>query len=126
MSHIDSVRPRPLVSTSAVSGRDGGVTTLGRPGLPPPAAPWHARCRSISEQDAILGKLAQEVPLLGRRDYAMIATFLLTGVRCSEIARVRLDQLDLEHGTLRVIGKGNKERLLIVIPRLARILRDYL
>ena len=44
---------------------------------------------------------------MGRRDHAMIATFLLIGLRCSEMAGLRLEDLDLTTGTLKVIGKGN-------------------
>jgi site-specific recombinase XerD len=101
---------------------------LGNPGADTSPLPTPKRLPSwlpIHEQERILGALAQDVTLLGRRDHAMIATFLLTGARCAEIATLRLDRLDLEAGTLRVIGKGNKERVAVVIPRLATILREY-
>ena len=102
--------------------------TLSNPGADTSPLPQPKRLPSwlpIHEQEHVLGALAQDVTLLGRRDHAMIATFLLCGLRCAEIATLRLDRLDLEAGTLRIIGKGNKERVAVVIPRLARILREY-
>jgi len=102
---------------------------LGNPATDTPSLPEPRRLPTwlpIHEQERILGALGQETTLMGRRDFAIIATFLLTGLRCSEMATLRLEDLDLTAGTLRVIGKGNKQRELVVIPRLARILEDYL
>ncbi len=44
----------------------------------------------------------------------------------SELATLRVEDLELEAGRLHAIGKGDKERELPVIPRLAAILREYL
>jgi len=82
---------------------------------------------SIPEQEQLLGALAQDPTSLGCRDYALVATGLLTGLRCSELSHLQLGHLNLEAGALRVVdGKGRKDRELPVIPRLARILRPYL
>jgi site-specific recombinase XerD len=82
---------------------------------------------SIAEQEQALAALATRTDLLGRRDYALVATALLTGLRCSELANLQLAHLDLDAGVLRVVnGKGQKDRELPVIPRLAAILRAYL
>jgi integrase len=64
---------------------------------------------------------------VGRRDYALVATGLLTGLRCSELANLELVHLDLSAGVVRVVnGKGMKDRELPVVPRLEAILRGYL
>jgi site-specific recombinase XerD len=102
---------------------------LGNPVADVAALPTAKRLPSwlpVHEQERILGELGQDVTLRGRRDHAIIATFLLTGLRCSELARLRLDRVDLAAGTLRVVGKGDKERAAVIVPRLARILGDYL
>src|SRR5919206_3981554 len=45
------------------------------------------------------------------RDYAIIQTFLQTGIRLSELANVRVDDVDVEHRILTVRqGKGKKDR----------------
>jgi site-specific recombinase XerD len=82
---------------------------------------------SIPEQEKLLEALAQDPTPLGVRDYALVATGLLTGLRCSELSHLQLGHLNLEAGILRVVeGKGRKDRELPIIPRLERILRLYL
>ncbi len=82
---------------------------------------------SIPEQERVLGELAQDRSLCGRRDYALVALALFTGLRVEEITRLRVDDVDLEAGTLRVErGKGGRGRELAVVPRLRMILADYL
>lgn len=84
------------------------------------------RYLTIAEQERVLAAFAERTSLAGRRDYAMIATALLCGLRVSELVSVRVTDVDLEAGTLRVIGKGDKERLCTVVPRLRAILLPYL
>jgi len=82
---------------------------------------------SIPEQEQLLEALAQDPTSLGFRDYALVATGLLTGLRCSELSHLQLGHVDLAAGILRVVeGKGRKDRELPIIPRLERILRSYL
>ena len=50
---------------------------------------------SIPEQEHLLDALAQDRTLHGRRDYALIATALLTGLRCSELSNLQLGHLDI-------------------------------
>lgn len=82
---------------------------------------------AIPEQERLLTGLARDPRPLGVRDYALVATALFTGLRCSELAHLQLGHVDLEAGVLRVVdGKGRKDRELPIIPRLAAILRRYL
>lgn len=62
---------------------------------------------------------------IGARDYAMIVTFLDTGLRCAELCNLALPNADLEDGELKVIGKGDKERTVPVGLRAVRALRRY-
>ncbi|MDP6041480.1 MAG: tyrosine recombinase XerC [Candidatus Latescibacteria bacterium] len=50
--------------------------------------------------------------VLGLRDRAMLELFYSTGIRLRELAGLRLDALDLAGKLVRVVGKGNKERLV--------------
>ncbi|MDH5711208.1 MAG: site-specific tyrosine recombinase XerD [Gammaproteobacteria bacterium] len=52
--------------------------------------------------------------MLGLRDRAMLELLYATGLRVSELVDLQLSQLSLEPGVLRVIGKGDKERLVPV------------
>lgn len=62
----------------------------------------------------------------GYRDQAIILTLLDTGLRVSELTGITLDNLQLEEGTVKVMGKGNKERLVPIGKRAQRLLWHYI
>ncbi|HEY5306869.1 MAG TPA: site-specific tyrosine recombinase XerD [Casimicrobiaceae bacterium] len=49
---------------------------------------------------------------LGLRDRAMLETLYATGLRVTELTTLKLAQVSLDVGVVRVIGKGSKERLV--------------
>jgi integrase/recombinase XerC len=49
-----------------------------------------------------------------------------TGMRCSELTGLKQTQIDFGQQQLKVLGKGNKERLIPVSKKLIEILRGYL
>jgi len=59
---------------------------------------------------------------LGLRDRALIETLYATGLRVSELVGLTLPQLHLNEGYVRIVGKGNKERL---VP-LGEVAEDWL
>jgi integrase/recombinase XerD len=56
----------------------------------------------------------EENSATGLRDRAMLDLLYATGVRVSELINLRMADLDDLEGTLRVIGKGNKQRIVPV------------
>jgi integrase/recombinase XerC len=60
------------------------------------------------------------------RDYAILLTFLKSGIRESELAALSLDDVDFAHDELTVReGKGKKERTIPLMPELKRALQRY-
>lgn len=51
---------------------------------------------------------------IGYRDRAMLELLYATGLRVSELVNLQLSQVSVEPGVLRIMGKGNKERLVPV------------
>lgn len=49
---------------------------------------------------------------LGLRDRAMLEVLYATGLRVSELVELRCEQLSLQQGVVRVVGKGDRERLV--------------
>lgn len=66
---------------------------------------------SVEEVDAILSAPDRST-LVGMRDAAILECLYGTGIRVSELIFLQMDQLFFDIGFLRVIGKGNKERLV--------------
>lgn len=60
------------------------------------------------------------------RDKAILELFYSSGLRVSELSGLLLQQIDLEHGFLRVFGKGSKERVVPIGGRANEALRSYL
>lgn len=60
------------------------------------------------------------------RDRAILELFYSSGLRVSELAGLTLPQVDLEHGFVRVFGKGAKERVVPLGQAAADALRTYL
>lgn len=64
--------------------------------------------------------------LKGLRDRAILETLYSTGMRISELVSLKEDNVDFIGGTLKVYGKGKKERMLPVGDRALRAIRVYL
>lgn len=62
----------------------------------------------------------------GLRDRAILEVLYSTGARVSEVCTATLKDVDLPERTIKVNGKGDKERLLILGPVAASILAKYL
>ena len=62
----------------------------------------------------------------GLRNKAIILTFLDTGMRLSELAGVRLQDIDFDNGIIKVMGKGRRERFVRVGKETQKALLRYL
>jgi len=80
---------------------------------------------SESQVEALLAAPSAEDPL-GIRDRAMLELLYATGLRVSELVSIGLHQISLTDGVVRVIGKGDKERLVPVGEPARQALIHYL
>lgn len=62
----------------------------------------------------------------GRRDRAMLELLYSSGLRVSELVALNINDMDLDESTVRVMGKGSKERLVPVGAKAIERLKQYL
>jgi integrase/recombinase XerD len=63
---------------------------------------------------------------LGHRDRAMLELLYATGVRVSELINLKMSQMNLNQGVLRIIGKGDRERLIPLGDEAQDWLREFI
>ena len=102
--------------------------------MKPPRVPEYAPpVLTEDELRALLATCEKGRSLEDRRDHAILSVFIDTGVRRAEIAGLRYDptddasnDVDLDQGILRVMGKGRRERILPIGPKVVKALDRYL
>lgn len=83
---------------------------------------------AVAPEQLVTGLLAApdtSTPL-GLRDAAILELLYATGVRVSELSGLDMADVDLTGGTVRVMGKGSRERIVPMHPVAVRRLREYL
>jgi integrase/recombinase XerD len=83
--------------------------------------------QSLTEEEveALLAAPNVSEPL-GHRDRAMLEVLYATGVRVSELINLRMTQVNLNQGVLRIVGKGDRERLIPLGDEAQDWLRDFI
>jgi integrase/recombinase XerD len=79
---------------------------------------------SLDEVDRLLAAPGRATPR-GLRDTAMLETLYATGLRVSELVKLRLGDLNLEAGYLVAFGKGKKQRIVPLGEVAVATLRSY-
>lgn len=89
-----------------------GLKLLKAPQPQAPLSERHKRALAPHEAERLLWAW-QETSLMHQRNRALIAVLLLAGIRRSEAANLRWQDVDFIHGTLTIRhGKGDKERIV--------------
>jgi integrase/recombinase XerC len=77
-----------------------------------------------AEMDTMLDA-EHEATFEGLRDKLIMELFYSTGIRLSELINLQESDIDLRNGTIKVIGKRNKERVIPFPQSLVSIIKDY-
>lgn len=82
--------------------------------------------KSLTEEEveALLAAPAVGDPL-GNRDRTMLEVLYATGLRVSELVNLRGGQVNLNQGVIRILGKGNRERLIPLGEEAVRWLNEF-
>lgn len=80
---------------------------------------------TVDEVEALLAAPGDEGPV-ALRDRALLETLYGAGLRISELVALAVDDLDLEEGSLRAVGKGARERIVPLGRYAIRALEAYL
>ncbi len=80
---------------------------------------------SEDEVESLLNAPNTDEPL-GHRDRAMLELLYATGLRVSELINLTQSQVNFNQGVLRIIGKGDRERLIPLGDESLRWLRDFI
>lgn len=79
---------------------------------------------TVQEIDAMVTAIDMSKPT-AHRDRAILETLYGCGLRVSELCNLRMSRLNFEEGFIRVIGKGDKERLVPISPEAVKQIALY-
>lgn len=80
---------------------------------------------TIEEIDKMLGGIDRSTPE-GERNYSMLETLYSCGLRVSELTGLRITDLHLNENYIKVVGKGNKERLIPIGKNAVKLIKSYI
>ena len=81
---------------------------------------------SEKELDNVLNNLVFPDGFEGIRDKLIIDLFYTTGIRRSELINLKIANISLSSGTIKVLGKRNKERIIPILPIISQNIKNYL
>ena len=76
--------------------------------------------------DSLAARVAEEDSPIAKRDCAIVEVLYATGARVSELCGLDLEDIDYTRNTIRVLGKGNKERTIPLGNPAMRALDDWI
>ncbi len=106
--------------------REGDAPINPSEGVARPKVPKNLpRPLSVSDVEAILSA-PSEGDVVGLRDRAILETLYGAGLRVSELVALDVDDVDLDDGSVRVMGKGSKERVVPLGTMAGQAVAGYL
>ncbi len=82
----------------------------------------------VTEQnmDQLLHHIDFKAGFAGTRDKLIIELLYATGIRRSELIGLKINDVSTATGTIKVLGKGNKERILPLVPSVLTLIMEYI
>ncbi len=77
------------------------------------------------EMDTLLRELPFDNDFEGRRDKLIIDLFYTTGMRRAELINLKISDLDIAAGKLKVLGKRKKERVIPILQSTMELFQNY-
>lgn len=105
---------------------DGERTDSPMPPRPPNVPEQPVPVLSEEELRALLRVADKDASFYGRRDAAILRLFIDSGARLSEVANLTVEDVNLDAGTVRFLGKGGRMRLNPLGSKTIRSLDRYL
>ncbi len=81
---------------------------------------------SVNEVEEVLDSLSDQKDFESVRDRLIVELFYATGIRRTELVNLRVSDIDIGTGQIKVLGKRNKERYLPLLPTVCDTLKSYL
>lgn len=78
------------------------------------------------EMELLLAEPAKRSTPKAQRDKAMLELMYATGMRATELVELDIDDINLPSSSVRVIGKGDKERIIPIHARAVQAIETYL
>ena len=97
------------------------LTLLPTPKVPKTLPVWVRE----KQMDGLIDDTQFGTDFIGTRDHLLMDMLYSTGMRRSEVAGLRDQDVDMANGTIRVRGKGNKERIIPFGPELRLLIGQY-
>ena len=127
MRDPDAVNPVPVGAAARRTARGERTGLLGHLARPKPRSKLRVReprrlPRGLdrAETAALMGSFRTD------RDRAIAGLMLLSGLRSAEVLGLRVADIDIGQGWVRVTGKGDKERRVPLDPDVAGLIQSYL
>ena len=81
---------------------------------------------STGDVDRLLAEPAKDASPKGQRDRAIMETLYATGMRVTELINLNVEDINLQDGHIRCLGKGAKERIVPLYPQAMEVLQKAL
>ena len=80
---------------------------------------------SVEEVDTLLKAVSKSNTPEGKRDQTMLELMYATGMRVTELVSLDMEDVEIDQGHVRCMGKGAKERIIPLHSQAVKILREY-